>query len=136
MEIYNRIKSQEIVRHDGSVVRLKNNGHWTSICYKNAAGELHREDGPAKIYKCNRTGEVYCYEYAKNGRPHRIGGVAVMWRNVEGWARVTGWEKDRFSEFELYRYEGRAIPSELGEMMREDNIESILFQLELMEEDE
>ena len=130
MEIYNRVKTQEIALTKGGFVRIVNECHRTAIFYYNSAHQPHREDGPAKIYKCNLTGEVYCYEYIQRGISHRIGGVALMWCNLKGW------EKPKFSEFELYYYKGESIPPELAVMMTEENVESILFQLDLTDDED
>ena len=50
--------------------------------WRNANGELHREDGPAieapNVYKC----------WYRNGRLHREDGPAIEWANgYKGWWR-------------------------------------------------
>ena len=98
-------------------------------------GRPHREDGPADVYR-SAQGQVYHYAFYIHGESHRVDGPAIMWKNVAENGLNT------FRAGETFFINGKYIPSECADLWlmflrdpKEDNLESVLFQLSMVRPD-
>jgi hypothetical protein len=73
--------------------------------WRNHAGQIHREDGPAIVAKDPTSGAIQEFAWYRNGLMHRDGeNPAAMWEDDEGRTRHYEW----YSQGELHRYNGPA----------------------------
>jgi hypothetical protein len=82
----------------GTLLNVKNKNKF-DIIYYNPSGEIHRISGPAYT-----SGHYNCVMWFKHGRPHRIGGAAMIYNKNETW----------YENGLLHRLDGPAVISSSG----------------------